>query len=83
MYVAEDFFLTWFSKKFHNKELDSISKQEESTSMGLLTGGRGKFYNVLPFISCFLPPTFTTLEGHRAFCTMLNVYIYLHLSKSL
>lgn len=51
--------------------------------MGLLTGGRGKVYNVLPFISCFLPPTFTPLEGHRAFCTMLNVYIYLHLSKSL
>lgn len=49
--------------------------------MGLLTGGRGKFHEVLPFKSCFLPPDFTPLVGHRAFCTMLNVYTYLRLSK--
>lgn len=80
-YVAEDFFLTWLSKKFHTKLLDSVPKQEEDTFVGLLPGGRGKFHNVLQFTSCFLPPDFIPLERHRAVLYMLDAYIYL--SKSL
>lgn len=49
--------------------------------MGLLIGGRGKFHEVLLFKPCFLSPDFIPLERCRAFCTVLNVYVYLLLSK--
>lgn len=49
--------------------------------MGLFIGGRGKFHEVLLFKPCFLSPDFIPLERRRAFCTVLNVYVYLLLSK--
>lgn len=79
-YVADDFFPNIRRNSIKNL-LDFIYKQQERTSRGLLTGGRGKFHKVLLFKSCFLPPDFTPLERHRAFCTMLNISIYLHVSK--
>jgi len=47
-------FLTWLSKKFHNKQVDSVSKEEENTSMSLLIGGTDRFHNVLhsPLVFC-------------------------------
>lgn len=75
--VAQELFLSIV----HKKLVDFISKQQERTSGGLLIGGRGKIHNVLLFKSCFLSPDFIPLERCRAFCTVLNVYVYLHLSK--